>query len=121
MIPRGSVVSDERLRLFLALRLPEDALDRLAAWQAAHLARRGRVVDRGNLHVTLAFLGSRPRGELLAIADELLAAAAAATPPVLRAVRYGETRSVGMVVLDDDGGRATALAGDVQELSLIHI
>ena len=115
MIPRGSVVGDGRLRLFLALRLPPDTVDALARWQAAHLAGRGRVVDRANLHVTLAFLGSRPASELLAIAEELRAAAGSSARPTLRPVRYRETRSVGMIVLDDAGGRATALAEDVQE------
>jgi 2'-5' RNA ligase len=32
---------------------------------------------------------------------------------VLRAVRYRETRSVGMVVLDDENGRGSAIAEDV--------
>ena len=36
----ASVDRDERLRLFLALRLPDDAVDALAAWQARD-ARRG--------------------------------------------------------------------------------
>jgi 2'-5' RNA ligase len=37
-----------------------------------------------------------------------------AEPPRLTAGRYRETRSVGMLVLDDEGGRATALAEDLQ-------
>ena len=69
----------------------------------------------GNLHVTLAFLGSRPAGEVPAIVDELRAAAAAAGPVELRPLRYRETRSVGMIVCEDAGGAATALADDVGE------
>jgi len=108
-----SVGGDERLRLFLALRLPEHVLDALEAWQGQLHAVR--VVPRDHLHVTLAFLGSRPAGELGAIVEALRAAAADA-PPDLRLApsRYREARSVAMLVLDDLGGGATALAEDVQ-------
>jgi len=110
----ASVTGDERLRLFLALRLPEPVLAGLVAWQRAHL-RDVRVVPREHLHVTLAFLGHRPAGELEAIVGELRAAAADAGPDLrLAPARYRETRSVAMLVLDDLGGAATALAADVQ-------
>ena len=66
-----------------------------------------------NLHVTLAFLGHRPAGEVSAILEELRAASAAARPAELRPRRYRETRSVGMIVLEDLGGAATALADDL--------
>jgi len=101
-----------RIRLFCALRLPETGVQLLAAWQAEHLAA-GRLVPAENLHVTLAFLGHRPNDELHAIGRELQAAAAAAHPIELTAVGYGETRSVGMVLLEDAGGAATALADDL--------
>ena len=108
---------DERLRLFVALPLPPEPRERLVAWQGRALGAAGdaRIVPPENLHVTLAFLGSRPRSDVAAILDALRAAAAGATPPTLRATRYRETRSVGMVVLDDEDGRATRLAGDVGE------
>jgi len=111
------VVGDERIRLFCALQLPDDTLDALAAWQERELrSAEGRVVPRGNLHVTLAFLGSRPAGDLESVADELRAASAAVPAPLeLRPVRYRETRNVGMIVLEDLSGRATALADDLQE------
>ena len=99
----------ERLRLFCALRLPEEALDALPEWQAAHL-RSGRIVPREHLHVTLAFLGHRPAEELPGIAAELQQAAAAAEPIRLLPERYRETRSVGMLVLKDLAGTATRLA-----------
>jgi 2'-5' RNA ligase len=105
-------VSDERLRLFCALQLPGETVDELTAWQAANL-RDGRFVPRENLHVTLAFLGSRPAGEVQAIVDELRVASAGAGPIELRPRRYRETRSVGMVVLEDVTGAATALADDL--------
>jgi 2'-5' RNA ligase len=110
------VDGDERLRLFLALRLPGDALDEIERWQIAQLVGAGiRTVKRDHLHVTLAFLGSRPAGELDAIVEALRAAAAGAGEIELTPVRYRETQGVGMLLLDDAGGNATALAGDLQE------
>jgi RNA 2',3'-cyclic 3'-phosphodiesterase len=107
------VSGDEQLRLFCALRLPCETVDALAAWQLANL-HGGRVVPRENLHVTLAFLGSRPAADAAAVARELVAAAAAAGAIVFGVGGYRETRSVGMLTLDDAGGRAAALAEDVQ-------
>jgi RNA 2',3'-cyclic 3'-phosphodiesterase len=109
----ASVGGDERLRLFLALRLPETALDGIASWQQDRL-HGVRVVPRHHLHVTLAFLGVRPAGELGAILEALRESAAAASPDVrLSPLCYRETRSVGMLVLADEGGRAGELADDV--------
>jgi 2'-5' RNA ligase len=108
-----SVVGDERLRLFLALRLPEPVLDALEAWQVAFDGVR--VVPRSRLHITLAFLGSRPAAELETIVGALRAAAASAPADLpLAPSGYRETRSVAMLVLDDPGGGARALAEDVQ-------
>jgi 2'-5' RNA ligase len=104
----------ERPRLFVALPLPRDAVERLAEWQRRELTG-GRIVPPENLHVTLAFLGARPAEELTAIADALREAAAGAERPVLTPVRYRETRSVGMVVCDDEEARATTFAEDVFE------
>ena len=59
----GQDRTNERLRLFLALRLPADVLDEVERWQREQL-RRCRVVPREHLHVTLAFLGHRPASEL---------------------------------------------------------
>ena len=105
-------MSDGRLRLFCALQLPGETIDELVAWQAANL-QVGRIVPSGNLHVTLAFLGSRPAREVPAIVAELRAASAGAGPVELRPLRYRETRSVGMIVLQDVTGAATALAEDL--------
>jgi 2'-5' RNA ligase len=114
MSSAASVSGDERLRLFLALRLPDDVLDEVERWQRDHL-RDVRAVRREHLHVTLAFLGRRPAGELEAIVGALREAAAGAGEIRLAPARYRETRSVGMLVLEDDGGRAARLAGEVQE------
>ena len=114
MTEAASVAGDERLRLFLALRLPGDVLDELERWQREQL-RNVRVVPREHLHVTLAFLGHRPSGELDSIVGALREAAAGAGEIRLTPVRYRETRSVGMLVLDDEGGNAALLAGDLHE------
>jgi 2'-5' RNA ligase len=108
------VSSDERLRLFLALRLPDGVLREIERWQREELPNV-RLVRREDLHVTLAFLGHRPTGELEAIVEALREAATGAEAIRLDPVRYRETRSVGMLVLEDDGGNAAAIAGDLQE------
>ena len=113
-MPAASVSGDERLRLFLALRLPDDALDEVEAWQREHLPGV-RAVPREHLHVTLAFLGHRPAGELESIVGALGSAAGLAGEIRLTPVRYRETRSVGMLVLDDAEEAAVRLAGDLQE------
>jgi RNA 2',3'-cyclic 3'-phosphodiesterase len=107
----GSVGDRDRIRIFLGLPLPPGAAESLVEWQQRELG--GRLVAPENLHVTLAFLGNRPVGEVGAIAGELRAAAAAAERPVLAVRGYRETRSVAMLVLDDRDGRAAALADDL--------
>jgi RNA 2',3'-cyclic 3'-phosphodiesterase len=110
----GTVEGSDRLRLFCALRLPDETIEELVAWQAREL-HAGRVVARGNLHVTLAFLGWRPAAELEPVASALGEAARGAERPVFTPVRYRETRSVGMLVLDDLESRAGAFATDLFE------
>jgi RNA 2',3'-cyclic 3'-phosphodiesterase len=112
---RASVGGDDRVRLFIGLRLPPDALDRLVEWQEAVFPPSDvyRVLPRESLHVTLAFLGHRPRGEVAGIAEAVRKSAVEAEPPSLTPVRYRETRSVGMLVLDDEAERATRLAEDL--------
>jgi 2'-5' RNA ligase len=108
------VEASERLRLFCALRIPDGVLDAVVRWQE-DAALPGRVVPRDNLHLTLAFLGSTPRDAVPDIVGELRAAAAAAGPIALEVSGYRETRSVGMLTLDDDGGEAARLAADLQQ------
>jgi len=64
--------------------------------------------------------GERPgnaldRDPAYARAGQLRAAASAARPIVFEPVRYRETRSVGMLVLDDAGAAAGDLARDLHE------
>jgi RNA 2',3'-cyclic 3'-phosphodiesterase len=114
MSETASVAGDERLRLFLALRLPDDVLDEIEHWQREQLPGV-RVVPREHLHVTLAFLGHRPSGELDSITGALRDAAARTGEIRLTAERYRESRSVGMLVLEDAGRNAASLAGDLHE------
>jgi RNA 2',3'-cyclic 3'-phosphodiesterase len=111
MTSSGSVERDERLRLFLGFRLPEPAARAVARWQRDALSEHDvRPVPLENLHVTIAFLGSRPATDVGPIASVLQEAVAGVPPPVLAPVRYRETRSVGMLVFDDEDGRATRIA-----------
>jgi 2'-5' RNA ligase len=104
------VAGDERQRLFCALLLPGDAVETIAAWQLRELGK-GRIVPPGNLHATLAFLGSQARRDVADVAAALRSAAQDAVG--LRFVLHGyrETRSVGMLTFDDEDGRGAALAG----------
>jgi len=114
MTSSGTVGADERLRLFLGFRLPDEAARAIAAWEREELAAgRLRLVPVENLHVTIAFLGSRPAGEVGAVVSALRESVEDVARPVLTPVRYRETRSVGMLVLDDEAGRATRIAEDV--------
>jgi 2'-5' RNA ligase len=109
----ASVESDARIRLFCALRLADAVVDQIVAWQ--HDLPRGafRPVPPDNLHLTLAFLGHRPRGDVEAISREFEAAARDARPISLAVRRYRETRSVGMLVFDDEDGAGATLAADL--------
>lgn len=109
----ASVEGRERARLFCALRLPDETLEALSGWQAEHI-RGGRTVPREHLHITLAFLGHRPVHELESILGALRGAAAGAGPIRLVPERYRETRSVGMLLLNDLDGSARLLADDLQ-------
>ncbi len=114
MTPPTSVGADEQLRLFLGLRLPEQALDAIETWQRERLEGI-RLVPRAHLHVTLAFLGRRPATDLSDVLEALRMAAREARGELrLTPVRYRETRSVAMLVCADEGGRAGLLAADLQ-------
>jgi RNA 2',3'-cyclic 3'-phosphodiesterase len=106
----GSVDPDEHVRLFCALRLPDETLDGMERWQRRELDGAGRLVGRDNLHATLAFLGRRPASDLPAIAEALREAAADTRAIVFSPARYRETQSVGMLVLEDETGEGGRLA-----------
>jgi 2'-5' RNA ligase len=111
MTSPGTVEGDDDLRLFLALEVPDDVTSELARWSGRHLVG-GRRLE--SFHVTLAFLGRRPRTALAGVVDVLRREARATERFQLEPLRYRETRSVGMLVLADPTGRATTLADRVQ-------
>src|SRR5262245_4834761 len=114
MSSSATVEGGGRLRLFCALTLPEPVLEGLVEWQARDLAGDVRVVPRGNLHLTTAFLGSRPADDVPGVVDAVRASTGSAIGTIRFVARsYRETRSVGMLVLDDAEDRATALATDL--------
>ena len=115
MSPERTLEGNDRLRLFVALRLPADVVAGLVEWQAAALAGAPvRVLEPENLHVTIAFLGRRPAAELDAIESAVREAAKEARRPLLQVARYRETVRVGMLVLREDEPRhAHRLAGSV--------
>lgn len=119
---RGNLEGGDRLRLFLALLLPDDTVGQLDGWRRELLSARAGLRPVESFHVTLAFLGARPRSELDSIVQALRDAAARAEPFLLEPVRYRETRSVGMLVLADPAGEATRLAvrlhGRLEELGV---
>lgn len=115
MTTRASVGGDAKLRLFCALRLPDDVLDELVAWQRTHITS-GRVVPRENLHITLAFLGWQPEGRVPEVAETLRRRAAQTPMPSFELERYRETRSVGMVVFSRDEGAERLALGLQRDL-----
>jgi 2'-5' RNA ligase len=108
----ASVQGRDRLRVFCALRLPDEIVEQVLAWQRDALPDREglRPLHREQMHVTLAFLGHRPVMELHAVFKALEEACAGVELPSLTPRRYRETRSVGMIVLDDEQERATRIA-----------
>jgi 2'-5' RNA ligase len=107
----------DRLRLFFGLPLPPETASGLAAWASRALGGLPgvRLLAEDQLHVTLAFLGSRPAGELPALERALDAAAEGLAAPLLEVERYRETEHVAMVVLRDDGGRAALVQARLSE------
>lgn len=108
----ASVEGHDRLRLFCALQLPDGVVQDLVAWQRDAIPELEglRRLRPEQLHVTLAFLGHRPVSDVPVVIRALEEACARAAVPSLAPRRYRETRSVGMIVLDDAGDRATRLA-----------
>ena len=107
MTSPGSVVGDERLRLFLALQIPEDVVAAHRGVAGARALRElGRLVPRANMHVTLAFLGSRPARELPAILQALDEAARARACRSSRSFASVRRAASGMLELRDREGTA---------------
>ena len=120
----ASLGRDERLRLFFGLPIPHEAAELLAEWASRELDDRSgaRLLLVEHLHVTLAFLGGRPAGELESLREALHSAARGLSRPLLSPARYRETDRVAMLVLDDFEGRAALvqarLAAELERLGV---
>ena len=118
MTSRATVAPDDRFRLFCALQLPDDVVSSLVSWQSSTLAgAEARIVPPDHLHVTLAFLGSRPAADVDAIAEVVQRVARNARVPLLRVRRYRETQRVGMLVLEEELVPGDTYVGRAQELA----
>lgn len=105
------------MRLFVALDLPGEARELIAAWQARQTEPRLRPVDIEALHVTVAFLGEQPPDSISEI-DEVVARAAGGVAQPLRA-RLEPTpialpkREPRVIALEITSHAAEALASEV--------
>jgi RNA 2',3'-cyclic 3'-phosphodiesterase len=111
---------DEKLRLFVAVTVPHDCLERAAeAVESLKPSFPGaRWTDLDNQHVTLKFLGWTPAGELDAVQSACVRVAAAHAPSELSLGGLGAfpgKRRVRVVWLglDDPAGLLGALARDL--------
>jgi RNA 2',3'-cyclic 3'-phosphodiesterase len=103
------------VRLFVALELPAPVVDALAAWGAS-AAREGlRVLPAASLHVTLAFLGSRPDGEAGAIGDAVAGCAAPVPGLAVAGAGWLGRGSALALGLDDGVGACGALQASVAD------
>lgn len=109
----------QRLRLFVALRLPDAVVEGVAAWQRQTLAGTGSVRPTlpESLHVTLVFLGSLPAAAVTEIAETIRRRTEAARRPRFQVWRYRETPRVGMLTLTELALSGEAYAGRANELA----
>jgi len=106
-------VTGERLRLFVALDLPADVRVALADWADRAAPAAVRRVPAENLHVTLAFLGSRAAHEAEAVAALL--------PALGELERLGELRAAGALWLAPRRpGVLTVALDDSAPLAALH-
>ncbi len=107
--------------MFVALDLPDEARERLAAWRDELTAGRGdlRPVAEEALHVTLVFLGWQDESAAQDIARAAFGAGEGIGAPVLSpgGVRALPPRNPRLFALDlaDEAGRATALQGAMSD------
>lgn len=112
-------MTPERVRLFVALELPDPVREALRAWRDAALAgeEAWRPVAPDALHVTLCFLGDQPVGEIDAIAQACAPRLADGDGPALAApvlslaapVLLGPRRARVLAVALDDPARTLAV------------
>ena len=112
----------QRLRLFVACRLPDSIVERVVVWQRKILegATGVRPTPPEALHITMVFLGSQPAAAVAGIGDTVRRRVEGARCPSFQVWRYRETPRVGMLALtelalpgDAYAGRANELAGSL--------
>ena len=104
-----------RVRLFVALDLPQPARDKIAEWGERELSDPAlRPTPRESLHVTLAFLGSRPEREVESLA-EIVAGIEAPAPEIQLGdpVARPASGSARLFALPADSPSAVALQGEL--------
>jgi RNA 2',3'-cyclic 3'-phosphodiesterase len=111
-------VSDERVRLFVALELPDEVRAALVEWRERVLKMVGdlRPVASESLHVTLCFLGWQDEADVPAVAAACSSIARAPTADLaLRAGIWLAPRRphVLAVELRDDAGRLGAVQSEL--------
>jgi 2'-5' RNA ligase len=109
----ATVEGRERLRLFVGFPVPPADAEEITRWLDTVDMRGARRVRPEDLHLTVAFLGGRPRSDLEVVAG-VLDEVRGRLQPTFVPERYRETRSVGMLVLRDEEERGAAVAGHVQ-------
>jgi 2'-5' RNA ligase len=108
------VATPERVRLFVALELPARVRSALDAWRVEAVGSREdlRLVAAASLHVTLAFLGSRPAEDIDAIKAAVASAASGkpAAPLHVEAVKPVPPRRPRLFAFDLVDGEEAASA-----------
>jgi RNA 2',3'-cyclic 3'-phosphodiesterase len=103
------------VRLFAALELPEDVVAALEGWGRACERPGLRVLPPASLHVTLAFLGSRPDEEAAAIGAAVTACAAPVPGLAVGEVAWLGRGTALAVDLVDAGGACARLQACVSD------
>jgi RNA 2',3'-cyclic 3'-phosphodiesterase len=115
-----------RARLFVALDLPAEARAAIGEWQSRALAGRSdlRAVAPESLHLTLAFLGSRPEEEIDRIAATVEPALEGLRPARLTALAASPVPRrrprLFALDLDDEDGHAGAAQAAVARALIAH-
>jgi len=109
----------QRLRLFVAYRLPDSIVERVVAWQRQTLedATGVRPTPPEALHITMAFLGSQPSAAVAGIGHTVRRRVEGARRPSFQVWRYRETPRVGMLALTELALPGDAYAGRANELA----
>ena len=82
MSDAATVAAHETSASLLRPHASRERAETLAEWQRDSLRTAARLVEPRNLHVTLAFLGHRPAGDVGPVSEALEAAAGSLAGPI---------------------------------------